>query len=624
MKYKQKVIVSLVAIVFLLGGFIGGNLLTRQIAASPDGPDSVPPVVHYQGTLVNPFTEIPVPDGEYEFTFGIYATETGVSSLWNEEQTVTVENGVFSVLLGAVNPLTTDLFSNSERYLGVQVGDDEEMVPRQVLASVPYAFQAENALNADTLDGMDSTDFTEVKQLIQDFEVASGKSVTAGDVVSFVNGYAQKASIAGYGYGSEYVFSSDQSYSISAAALSSNKFVVAYQDRGNSDYGMAVIGTVSHSTISYSSRYVFNSDNTDDISVAALSSTDFVVAYQNGGNSDYGTAVIGTVSDSTISYGPKKVFNSAATSDISAAALSPTKFVVAYQDVGNSGYGTAVIGNVTGSTISYDGPEEVFNSYYTYSISAAALSSTKFVVAYSSSNDGIAIIGTVSDSTISYDGSEWVFNSTGYTDLISAAALSSDRFVVAYAWGYQAMRGTAFIGTVSDSTIINYGSEYVFNSDRTYSISTTALSSTKFVVAYGDGGNSSKGTVVIGTVSDSDNISYGPKSLFNSDRTYSISAAALSSTKFVVAYGDGGNHDYGTAIIGTFRLNPLVGIARESGTSSETVSVIVDGVSDVHTGLTRGEIYYADASGNLSTVASNHRIGFAISTTEILLDMERF
>ena len=46
--------------------------------------------------------------------------------------------------------------------------------------------------------------------------------------------------------------------------------------------------------ISYSSEYVFNSATTHNISISALDSTHFVVGYQDIGNSNYGTAIIGT------------------------------------------------------------------------------------------------------------------------------------------------------------------------------------------------------------------------------------------------------------------------------------------------------------------------------------------
>jgi len=252
--------------------------------------------------------------------------------------------------------------------------------------------------------------------------------------------------------------------------------------------------------ITYGSEYVFNSAGTDYHSAAALDATHFVVAYRDVGNYNYGTAIIGTVSGTTISYGSEYVFNSAATAFTSAAALDATHFVVAYQDKGFYDYGTAVIGTVSGSTISY-GSEYVFNSANAYFMSAAALDATHFVVAYmdgGNSEYGTAVIGTVSGSTISY-GSEYVFNSAPST-YNSAAALDAAHFVVAYTDNVNSSYGTAVIGTVSSSTI-SYGSEYVFNSAATYS-SAAALDAAHFVVAYADYGNSNYGTAVVGTKID--------------------------------------------------------------------------------------------------------------------------
>jgi len=74
-----------------------------------------------------------------------------------------------------------------------------------------------------------------------------------------------------------------------------------------------------------------------------------VVAYRDVGNSNYGTGVVGTVSGSTISYGSEYVFNSGGTRNNSAAAFASTHFVVVYRDVGASSYGTAVIGDIGGA-----------------------------------------------------------------------------------------------------------------------------------------------------------------------------------------------------------------------------------------------------------------------------------
>ena len=56
-------------------------------------------------------------------------------------------------------------------------------------------------------------------------------------------------------------------------------------------------------------NFVFNNISTSYNSVSAFDSAHFVVVYRDEGNSNYGTAIIGTVSGSSISYGSEYVFN---------------------------------------------------------------------------------------------------------------------------------------------------------------------------------------------------------------------------------------------------------------------------------------------------------------------------
>ena len=84
-------------------------------------------------------------------------------------------------------------------------------------------------------------------------------------------------------------------------------------------------------------------------SVAALSSTSFVVAY--AGASNYANAVVDTVSGTTIGApGTPVALNSVSSSYVSAAALSSTSFVVAYENT-SSTYAYAVVDTVSGTTI---------------------------------------------------------------------------------------------------------------------------------------------------------------------------------------------------------------------------------------------------------------------------------
>jgi hypothetical protein len=103
-----------------------------------------PNLVNYQGVLKdsggNPLT------GTYSITFSLYSVSSGGTALWTETQgSVSVSNGLFSVLLGSVTPLTPSEFSGTNRWLGVTVGGDPEMTPRQRIASVPYSLRSSDS-----------------------------------------------------------------------------------------------------------------------------------------------------------------------------------------------------------------------------------------------------------------------------------------------------------------------------------------------------------------------------------------------------------------------------------------------------------------------------------------------
>jgi len=103
-----------------------------------------PNLINYQGRLTAAGGA--AASGSFVMNFSIYATATGVTSLWTETQTVTVTNGVFNVLLGSVTPFSGTLFtSGGERYLVIKVGADPEMTPRFRLTSVAFAFHATEA-----------------------------------------------------------------------------------------------------------------------------------------------------------------------------------------------------------------------------------------------------------------------------------------------------------------------------------------------------------------------------------------------------------------------------------------------------------------------------------------------
>ena len=210
--------------------------------------------------------------------------------------------------------------------------------------------------------------------------VASGKPVILNDngTVTQVAGTSADQAI-----GSETQISPSAIWLSSTFDSSNNKVVYAYRDNLNSDYGTAVVGTVaSDNSITFGTPVVYSSAGQSDENTITFDSSNnkVVIAYQDDGNSSYGTAIVGTVSGTSISFGSATVFNSGRTEYLSATFDSNlNKVVIAYQDDPNSSRGTAVVGTVSGTSISF-GSEVVFTTDLTTLVSTTFDSSNNKVV----------------------------------------------------------------------------------------------------------------------------------------------------------------------------------------------------------------------------------------------------
>ncbi len=114
--------------------------------ATANADAAVPDFMTQQGRLLDS-TGAPI-IGELSFVFSVYDAAAEGSVLWTETTNVTLADGFFNVQLGAATALDPAIFDGSTLYLGVRVGADEEMSPRQALVSAPYAFTANTADNA--------------------------------------------------------------------------------------------------------------------------------------------------------------------------------------------------------------------------------------------------------------------------------------------------------------------------------------------------------------------------------------------------------------------------------------------------------------------------------------------
>jgi len=493
----------------------------------------------------------------------------------------------------------------------------------------PIVFSSSNSINAYPSSTFDSNSNAIVVSYRDGGNSDYGEAVvfqsqstnlTANNYIGMSGGAIEVDSQA-QEIGTPSVFESATSVDVASTFDSSNnKVIVAYRDNGNSDYGTVAVGTVSGTSISFGSQVVFNPAITYDNSAAFDSNANkVVVAYRDGGNSNYGTAIVGTVSGTSISFGSESVFNAVYSEHIAATFdSSSNKIVIVYQDSGNSDYGTAIVGTVSGTSISFGSPV-VFQSANSKEMSVVFDSnSNKIIVAYKNDGNsqyGTAVVGTVSGTSISF-GSPVVFQ-TSESQYISAAFDSdTNKVVIAFRASDQ---GTAIVGTVS-GTSISFGSPAVFEDANSNTFSAAYDSNAKrVVIAYSDFANSGFGTLVVGAVSGT-SISFDSPVVFESANSLETTATYDSSAnKVVIAYRDVGNSSYGTSLV----LQPAYeNIIRGQVADGDTAAINLKGAVDENqSDLTAGQSYYVQTDGTLSTTAGDPSVfaGTAVAATKLIV-----
>ena len=146
-KTKNKIKIS---IFFILGGilvFFASNLLVLAAPAQGGNQISVSAYV-----INNDKTSLK--NGQYTIRFALYTTDRqnidpypsnadAGSRVWQETQTINVSEGLITAYLGSLTPFPNSLiFSNNNYYLGIQIDNDSEMIPRRKIGSVPMAIDS--------------------------------------------------------------------------------------------------------------------------------------------------------------------------------------------------------------------------------------------------------------------------------------------------------------------------------------------------------------------------------------------------------------------------------------------------------------------------------------------------
>ncbi len=418
---------------------------------------------------------------------------------------------------------------------------------------------------------------------------AAGSVIVQGGTVS---GVSEAAALR---FGTSSVWESANSSTICETFDSTNnKVVIAYRDLGNSNYATAVVATVSGSSLTYGTPVVFETSDVGELSAAFDSNENrVVISFRDAASTNYGKSIVGEVSGTSISFGTAATFSgtNSAYNTSTAFDSSNNKIVVSYRDTSNSNYGTAVVGTVSGASITFGTPV-VYSAAATTNYGSITYDSTsnQIVLCYQSGVDEKAIVGAVSGTSISFGAEATVESSAAPGHRSVAFDSTNNRVVDTYSNGSTGYC-TSAIGTVS-GTSISFGTPVIADTASTgYLGSAFDVSTGKLVIVYNA---SSSGLANTGTVSGT-TITFDSKVTFLSGDPNHVGAIYDSNAnRVVVSYSDSTNSNYGTSI------------AASSGTSPLTV----------------GTKYYVTTSGTFSSSADSPSVnaGLAISTTSLLLN----
>jgi len=465
------------------------------------------------------------------------------------------------------------------------------------------------------------------------FKAKASGSITAGKpLIVEADGDVAQIAVSAAASGTAVVFESASLVDVSIAYDSNaQKVVIFYNDAGNSYYGTAIVGTVdpSDNSISYGTAVVFESASTSPIAATFDSSNNkVVIAYGDGGNSNYGTAIVGTVSGTSISFGSATVYESANSPGPSITYdANAGKVVIAYTDNGNSNYGTSIVGTVSGTSISF-GTAVVFESASTeYTGIAYDSDSQKVVIGYrdgGNSNAGTAIVGTVSGTSISF-GSAAVFDTANSIRIAVSYDSSAQKIVIAYRDSGSDDEGMAVVGTVS-GTSISFGTPAEFDAKSDYVNSVYNTTDQKVIIAYQDRADDYLKAVEC-TISGTSISFTTPFTFATANITYLGAAYDSNANRTVLGYRDGSNSDYGTAVVFAASSTNLtsenyIGIAEYAAADTETATVLIKGgVSTTQSSLTPGQTYFVQGDGTIGTSADSPSVtaGTAVTSTKLIV-----
>lgn len=386
-----------------------------------------------------------------------------------------------------------------------------------------------------------------------------------------------RKAIAGYAKS----FNAAGATSIAATPLPGGLVAIAYADADSSlNYGTFVIYNSTTGLVT-AGPTVFEFAAVNSIAIATLSNGEFVIAYSDEGNLNHGTFVIYDADGDPTTAGPS-VFKNTATASISVAGLDldtgTDRFVVLYKDTEGTNNHAYVLYDIDGTLLV---AEQSVSVNLNLSANVAALTDGNFLIAYSDDNNdrfGTYIICD-SDGVATTGATPPVFRSKRCNN-IQASVLTTGELLFVYKNDTDTQNEYLIYDVSTEAALTGSA---VFGDANTSNVSSTALDAGKYVIAYSDVGNTNYGTFIVTRYSGGTLTAVSGETVFEWATTSYTSVAdlsAVSAGQFLIAYSDGGDGNKGTAVVDDgreyFTIEKVsVKEARLHNNTSETLELIL-------------------------------------------------
>jgi len=294
----------------------------------------------------------------------------------------------------------------------------------------------------------------------------------------------------------------------------------------------------------------------------------------------------------------------------------------AFRDGGDSSYGHCVMGTLAGTAVTVDTAHEAKFSGTAAAddIAIAVYSATRAEVFYESGGSNFAnILVKIATTTPTFG--------TAYVQAMTSVNAADAEGVATNYRGAVAMGHAALYLTVGHT--YGYASELTYFSPGTGVVSLTTGSTAAFIrminpymgiVVYNDATNSTMSAYFEKIGCGGLNwYSQGPTAI-HAVAGRGLFAVDISTDKKIMAvfFQDAADATKGHLLL--YDVGVPIGIAQKANSGGAALDICIWGMSDVQTGLTKDLMQYATIAGALTTVPNGFPVGYAYSTTQILME----